>query len=77
MRGSHRVRIRRLGGNASAAAATLNQQRKKHHNVRGQHDEENVAKPFPALMLDLNGSDGGSRNLKWIEFFHSFVLPSQ
>ena len=42
-----------------------------------QHNEENVAEPFATMMLDLDGSDGGSRNLKWIEFFHSFALPSQ
>lgn len=45
--------------------------------MRSQHNEEDVPEPFATMSLNLDGSDGGSRNLKWIEFFHSFALPSQ
>jgi hypothetical protein len=54
----------------------LNQEREEQDNVRSQDDEEDVSKPFATVTLDLDGSDGGSRNLKWIEFFHSFACPA-
>ena len=72
------MRVRRsCSGCILAATATLDQQGQEENNVRSQHNEENVAEPFATMMLDLDGSDSGSRNLKWIEFFHSFALPSQ
>jgi len=45
--------------------------------VSRQHDEEDVAKTFPAMALNLDGSNSCPRYLKRIKFFHSFSLPSQ
>lgn len=80
LRCCHRSRLRRLRARlllpVLAATATLDQQRQKQRHMRPQHQKENVAKPFAAMILDLDISQRSARNLKWIKFFHNKTLPS-
>lgn len=66
----------RLGRVLLPPVTTLNQQRQKKNDVRTQHNEEDVAEPLAATVLNLNGPDGSARHLKWIEFFHSLLGPA-
>lgn len=77
MGGSNRIGVRRLGCDVSAATATLDQQRQEEDDVRSEHDEEDVAEAFAAMVLNLNSANGSPRHLERIKFFHSFTTPSQ
>ncbi len=72
----NRTRRWRLGRVLLPPVTTLNQQRQKKNDVRTQHNEENVAEPLATMVLNLNGPDGRSRHLEWIEFFHSLLDPA-
>ena len=73
LRRSHGRRLWRLCVRLLPAAAALNQQHEKQRHMRTQHQKENVAETFAAMMVDLDISQRSARNLKWIKFFHSIL----